>query len=324
MLPIRRTEEHQFDVPKFDLTIADIENLPGELDSFNEEFQKVFRRPEPRQCLRYYMSGLLSGLERKFIEPMAEHINGARVRTQQRFVSDTAWDDDFLLPFKYVLADSVYGENPGFLSAVESLAGIIYFVQVRRDTAIQLKRPVAVPQGKQTARAARGKAKQGGRSAAERNRMSAEEFALGLRSFFWYRRKVSEGAKGPITYEFAKRRVFLVHPGGGYREVWLVARRSLGADPEYAYYISNAPDYAQLPLFVWLSGLRWAIEQCFGENKTELGMDHYEVRKYWGWDHHMRVCMLTHFFLIHLAIRLEKKITQRYSVPDPYTVTAFP
>jgi hypothetical protein len=26
--------------------------------------------------------------------------------------------------------------------------------------------------------------------------------------------------------------------------------------------------------FVWLSGLRWAIEQCFEEGKTDLGMDH--------------------------------------------------
>ena len=60
-------------------------------------------------------------------------------------------------------------------------------------------------------------------------------------------------------------------------------------------------------LFVWLSGIRWAIEQCFEETKTELGMDHYEVRKYPGWQHHMLLCMLAHFFLWHLKIRLGKK-----------------
>jgi SRSO17 transposase len=58
---------------------------------------------------------------------------------------------------------------------------------------------------------------------------------------------------------------------------------------------------------VWLSGVRWAIEQCFEETKTELGMDHYEVRKYPGWHHHMLTCMLAHFFLWHLQLRLEKK-----------------
>jgi hypothetical protein len=68
----------------------------------------------------------------------------------------------------------------------------------------------------------------------------------------------------------------------------------------------------RLPLFVWLSGLRWAIEQCFEEAKTELGMDQmdqYEVRKYPGWHHHMLTTMLAHFFLWHLQIRLGKKST---------------
>jgi hypothetical protein len=75
----------------------------------------------------------------------------------------------------------------------------------------------------------------------------------------------------------------------------------------YYYYISNAPSSTRLGTFVWLSGIRWAIEQCFEETKTELGMDHYEVRKYSGWNHHMLMCMLSHFFLWHLIIKLGKK-----------------
>src|SRR5262249_20669109 len=49
------------------------------------------------------------------------------------------------------------------------------------------------------------------------------------------------------------------------------------------------------------------VEQCFEEGKTELGMDHYEGRKYSGWHHHMLTTMLAHFFLWHLKIRLGKK-----------------
>src|SRR5262245_52283496 len=51
---------------------------------------------------------------------------------------------------------------------------------------------------------------------------------------------------------------------------------------------------------VWLSDIRWAVEQCFEEGKTELGMAHYEVRKYAGWQHHMLLTMLAHFFLWYL------------------------
>ena len=80
-----------------------------------------------------------------------------------------------------------------------------------------------------------------------------------------------------------------------------------------SYSISNAQASTRLKTFVWLSGIRWAIEQCFEEAKGELGMDHYEVRKYPGWNHHMLTCMLAHFFLWHLRIRLGKKSTCHYT-----------
>jgi len=98
------------------------------------------------------------------------------------------------------------------------------------------------------------------------------------------------------------------------RNIWLVIRRTLGGSPEYSFFISNAPRSTKLSAFVWLSGIRWAIEQCFEETKTELGMDHYEVRKFGGWYHHILTCMLAHFFLWHLKIRLGEKITSHYAV----------
>ena len=108
--------------------------------------------------------------------------------------------------------------------------------------------------------------------------------------------------------------MILSHQGLPDKEVWLVIRRTLGEEPVYRYFTSNAPLSTRLPTFVWLSGLRWAIEQCLEEGKTELGMDHYEVRKYRGWYHHMLTTMLAHFFLWQLKIRLGKKITSHYAV----------
>ena len=139
--------------------------------------------------------------------------------------------------------------------------------------------------------------------------LTVEALAQSLRPHAWYRRKVSEGTKGPIEYEFARKRVTLCKEGLPEQTVWLVMKRSLGETPSYWYYISNAPESAPLRLFVWLSGMRWAIEQCFEEAKTELGMAHYEVRKYPGWHHHILTCMLAHFFLWRLKIRLGKKST---------------
>jgi hypothetical protein len=36
-------------------------------------------------------------------------------------------------------------------------------------------------------------------------------------------------------------------------------------------------------------------------------MDHYEIRKYAGWHHHMLMTILAHFFLWHLKLYLGKK-----------------
>lgn len=48
------------------------------------------------------------------------------------------------LPFKYVLADSLYAISPEFIEAVEALPGKTYFVQVPKDTLCWPKRPLAV------------------------------------------------------------------------------------------------------------------------------------------------------------------------------------
>jgi SRSO17 transposase len=218
-----------------------------------------------------------------------------------------------ILPFKYVLADSIYGENPSFIKGVESLPGVTYFVSVGSNTLCWLRQPVT----KEKKYKYRGKFKtKRALAAKEKSPISVGEFARSINSFFWYRRTVSEGTKGPITYEFTKRRIVLSKDGLPEDTVWLVIRRTLGTNPEYAYYLSNAMVSTRLATFVWLSGLRWAIEQCFEETKTELGMDHYEVRKFKGWHHHMLVCMLAHFFLWHLMIKMGKKSSIHYFSSD--------
>jgi SRSO17 transposase len=82
-------------------------------------------------------------------------------------------------------------------------------------------------------------------------------------------------------------------------------------DREYSYFISNArsaPGW-QLSFGSVCAGPSGSVLK----NQVELGMDHYEVRKYPGWHHHILTCMLAHFFLWHLNIRLGKKSTIHYS-----------
>ncbi|MBW2602991.1 MAG: IS701 family transposase [Deltaproteobacteria bacterium] len=216
-----------------------------------------------------------------------------------------------VLPFKYVLADSLYGVSPEFIEAVEALPDKTYFVSVPKDTLCWLKRPMAITKqyfwgGKNRTKTVLVDP--------DSKPISVDELAGNINDYFWYRRKVSEGTKGPIVYEYTRRKVILSATGLPQKTVWLLIRRTLDDKPQYSFFISNASASTRLKTLVWLSGLRWAIEQCFEETKSELGMDHYEVRKFTGWHHHMLTCMLAHFFLWHLKIRLGKKNTVYYAI----------
>lgn len=215
------------------------------------------------------------------------------------------------ISFKYVVADSIYGSSPEFIEAIESCVGLTYFVSVPSDTLCWLRQPITRKKtykykGQERTRTVVDKT--------EKKPLPLKTIAHSINDYFWYRRTVSEGTKGPIDYEFTKRRVIISKAGLPWKQVWLVIKRTLGDNPEYSYYVSNAPLSTKLKTFVWLSGVRWAIEQCFEESKTELGMDHYEVRKLPGWQHHVLTCILAHFFLWHLKIRLGKKSAGYYSV----------
>lgn len=205
-----------------------------------------------------------------------------------------------ILPFKYIVADCLYGNSPEFIEALDRYPEKIYFVSAPSDTQCWLQSPVVRTEEY------RYKSEIKTRQTVSEKPISVSEWASALNVHFWYKRKVSEGTKGPIVYEFTKREVTLAKNGIPWKRVWLIIKRTVGKERTYSYYISNAPVSTRLKTFVWLSGIRWAIEQCFEETKTELGMDHYEVRKFSGWNHHILTCMLAHFFLWHLKIRLKK------------------
>jgi SRSO17 transposase len=219
---------------------------------------------------------------------------------------------DNVIPFRYVVADSIYGSSPEFLEAVEKVTGVVYMVTLPRDTFCWTQGPATL---EKTYRYAGEERKKRILSETEDKPITFEKLSKRTNNYFWYRHTVSEGTKGPIAYEFMKKRVVLAKDGKPDRTVWLIVRRPIGGDvATYSYFISNSGRSTRLKIFVWLSGVRWAIEQCFEEAKTDLGMDHYEVRKYPGWRHHMITCMLAHFFLWHMRIRLGEKSTSYYAI----------
>jgi len=73
------------------------------------------------------------------------------------------------------------------------------------------------------------------------------------------------------------------------------------------YFYSNAPIEIPLNEFVRISGMRWPIETIFEEAKGEVGLDHYEMRSWQGWHHHMLLVSLAHHFLVRLRIHFQEQ-----------------
>jgi len=209
-----------------------------------------------------------------------------------------------LLPFTYVVAACLYGNSPDFLDAVDACVGVTTFVAIPSETRCWLQRPRTEDKTSIYKGDARSKRVVVNPAHAPH---TVATLAAHLPASCWYQRKVAEGTKGPMVYAFARQRVTLCKDGLPERTVWLVIKRTLGGEPTYSYSISNAPASTPLGTFVWLSGLRWAVEQCFEEGKTELEMANDEVRTYPSWHQHMLTTMLGHFFMWHLKLRLGKK-----------------
>ncbi len=60
--------------------------------------------------------------------------------------------------------------------------------------------------------------------------------------------------------------------------------------------------------------MRWPIETIFEEAKGEVGFDHYEMRSWIGWNHHMLLVSLAQrpapfqgHFLVRLRIRFQNQ-----------------
>jgi hypothetical protein len=111
-----------------------------------------------------------------------------------------------VIPFRYVAADSIYGNSPKFLEAVERVPGVTYLVALPRDTLCWLQDPTIL---EKSYRYAGGKRTKRILVETEKKPVTFEKIVRGTNDYFWYRRTVSEGTKGPVTYEFMKRRVVL-------------------------------------------------------------------------------------------------------------------
>ena len=188
------------------------------------------------------------------------------------------------VPFSWVVGDEVYGGNPQLRGWLEEQA-IPYVMAVACSEII----PTAA------------------------GRIRADELAALVPAGSWQRLSCADGSKGPRLYDWA-----LI--GTDSPQHRLLVRRSLAPGEkgtvELAFFRCWSPRPVTLSELTAVAGARWGIEDCFGEAKNEVGLDHYQVRRYRAWYRHATLSMLAHAFLT-VAARASRTDTQPPPGPGP-------
>ncbi len=182
------------------------------------------------------------------------------------------------VPARWVVADSFYGRLHSFRGWLEE-RGRPYAVMVPKTNAVPL----------------------GGR----KKKVEQHVERLPEDSFSEVRPARDDGSRRPWEWACLD---LAPDPKKGMRR-WLLVRRSTDDPEDRGFYQAYGPEETTLEELVGVCQDRWAIEECFAEAKGEVGMDHYEVRKWDAWHRHVTLCLLAHAFLVvvRLAARDEEE-----------------
>jgi SRSO17 transposase len=171
------------------------------------------------------------------------------------------------VPAAWVTADEAYGGDPALRRFLEA-RGLSYVL------AVKCTEPLRPADGSAPA--------------------TAEQLAARVPAGQWVACSAGHGAKGRRLDDWT--RVALADPAAADFTRWLLVRRSR-SDGELAFYACFAPASTSLVGLVRVAGTRWAIEESFQTAKGQVGLDHYEVRRWPGWYRHITLALLAHAFL---------------------------
>ena len=176
------------------------------------------------------------------------------------------------VPARWVVADSLYGRAHHFRQWLQR-QGRAHIVGI-------LPTQVVVDQGR---------------------RQRAKAVATTLPAEAWVPRSAGLGSQGERVHAWACVALTEEAPlGMGH---WLLVRRALDGLDDDAYYRAYGPVETQADELVRVAGVRWSIEEGFAQAKGEVGLDHYEVRRWDGWYRHITLCLLAHAYLVVVTTR---------------------
>jgi SRSO17 transposase len=187
------------------------------------------------------------------------------------------------VPPGVVLGDTAYGTSSQFRAHLRSL-GLHYAVAVDPQTTVSMLDDKGRPGG---------------------NVQSVSDWALRIHERGGFRRCTwRQGTREDLSARFALRRV--VAAGVPQREqepLWLLLEWRDGEPEPANCFLVSLPGPRTKKQLIRLVMQRWRTERVYEDLKGELGLDHYEGRRFPGWHHHVSVALCCYAFIVAERVR---------------------
>ena len=207
-----------------------------------------------------------------------------------------AVDDE--VPRGVLLADAWYGDEPSFRAAADDL-GLDYAVGIKSDNRVWRVDSLGRRNGEPITVA----------------NLAEQLGPKAFRRFTW-----REGTDKKLSARFAFVTVVPAHRAGedpaSRPKVRLVIEQVEGEDELKFAFVKVSEKLSKKNLLRVLKD-RWRIERTYEDLKGELGLDHFEGRRYPGWHHHVSVALACYAFTVAERARLFPPAQRRKTHGDP-------
>jgi SRSO17 transposase len=202
------------------------------------------------------------------------------------------------LPRGVVLMDAGYGANTQLRTDISTL-GLIYVAGILPNTTVWAK-------GTEPLRpknwSGHGRPPKLMRRDGKHRPVSVKELALSLPAKAWRTIAWREGSADELSSRFARIRVRVAHRDynltNSRPEEWLLIEWPKGENEPIKYWLSTCAEKIAFSRLIDLAKLRWRIERDYQDLKQEVGLGHFEGRRWRGFHHHATLCIAAYGLLI--------------------------
>jgi SRSO17 transposase len=217
------------------------------------------------------------------------------------------------LRFGWLTFDEAYGCVIAFLQELQKL-GQRYVAEVPKNTMGWLVEPTVLQKASHQGQGRRRRYPQLSRKSLSPCTLeNLLVYSPVLRQIPWENYYIKDTDKGPLVWRAKAHRFHLKLPVQGAQhgaslpsgELWLIVAQN-PLTGETKYFVSNAAAGVPLEQLLKVAFGRWHIERCFQDQKGELGLDHFECRRYVAVQRHLLITAISHLFLTRTKRRLER------------------